>query len=164
MGKLCPEDLQSACLLMVRLSAAGPEASQPDNCRMLGGSRASPETETRGRVPQWCPPAQCPPGTTGPPRMTALVFVLTVGELHCLLPLWETLVSLAKVPTKFLLLPRGPGARESLCVPFQSGVCVPQPSGTPERKPCWPSQSDTLGAPVPCGAPDPGSPAWGADL
>lgn len=71
------------------------------------------------------------------------------GKLHCLLPLWETLVSLAEVPTKFLLLPQGPGARDSLCVPFQSRVCVPQPSGTPERKPCWPSQSDTPGAPVP---------------
>lgn len=57
--------------------------------------------------------------------MTAHVFVLTAGELHCLLPLWETLLSLAEVPTKFLLLPRDPGACESLCVPFQSGVCVP---------------------------------------
>lgn len=55
----------------------------------------------------------------------------------------------AEVPTKFLLLPQRPGARESLCVPFQSGVYVPQPSRTPERKPCWPSQSDTPGAPVP---------------
>ena len=33
-----------------------------------------------------------------------------------------------------------------LYLPFKSGVCFPQPSGSPENKSCWPSKSNILGA------------------
>ena len=61
------------------------------------------------------------------PRTAASVLVLTVSHSHPL-PLQETLqhqqVGLVQSPMGSLLLPLGPDAHTTLCVPSKSGVSV----------------------------------------
>ena len=81
----------------------------------------------------------------------------------CLLPLWETLqhqqVGLTQTPFKFMPL-RWDSACGVLHVPFSTGVCIPQPSGSLVCKPHWPSKPDILVTHLLNAGPQ----HWGADL
>ena len=58
-------------------------------------------------------------------------------------------------PSSFQMTTSALGSRtcEILCEPFKSGVCFPQPSGSPESKPRWPSKPNILGAHLPGAGP-----------
>ena len=61
--------------------------------------------------------------------MTAHVFGLTVGELHCLLPLWETLVSRPKFLPNSCFYPRDPEHARACVCPFRVESMFLSPRG-----------------------------------